>query len=213
VGQETDEGARLNEAGIKSMTGGDPVVARQMYSSTVETIDPTWTMILSTNHLPVIKATDDGIWRRLVFLEFPRNFDKDPKIKKNLNLTDELRKELPGILNWLLEGLHRYQKEGLDVPDEVRFLKEKLREGSDVLERWRTERLEECELEPGVGVKVKDAWTDFLRWARDGEEEIGQYTKALFTRRLKEKIRKGRAYGSSWVFQGVKLREEEQEEW
>ena len=95
----------------------------------------------------------------------------------------------------------------------MRFLKEKLREGSDVLERWRTERLEECEIEPGSGVKTKDAWIDFLRWARDGEEEIGQYTKALFTRRLKEKIRKGRAYGSSWVFQGVKLREEEQEEW
>ena len=213
VGQETDEGARLNEAGIKSMTGGDPVVARQMYSSTVETIDPTWTMILSTNHLPVIKATDDGIWRRLVFLEFPRNFDKDPKIKKNLNLTDELRKELPGILNWLLEGLHRYQKEGLDVPDEVRFLKEKLREGSDVLERWRTERIEECEIEPGEGLKAKDAWSDFLRWARDGEEEIGQYTKTLFTRKLKEKIEKGRLYKNAWMFQGVKLREEEQEEW
>lgn len=213
VGQETDEGARLNEAGIKSMTGGDPVVARQMYSSTVEVIDPTWTMILSTNHLPVIKATDDGIWRRLVFLEFPRNFDKDPLIKKDLNLTDELRKELPGILNWVLEGLARYQKEGLNVPDEVRFLKEKLREGSDVLERWRTERLEPCEIEPSQGLRSKDAWNDFLRWAREGEEEIGQFTKTSFTRSLKEKIKEGRLSGTRWMFQGVRLREEEDTEW
>lgn len=212
VGQETDEGARLNESGIKSMTGGDPVVARQMYSSKVETIDPTWTMILSTNHLPIIKATDDGIWRRLVFLEFPRNFDKDPQIKKNLNLTDELREELPGILNWLLEGLKSYRKNGLQVPDEVRYSKEKLREGSDVLERWRTERLESCEIVPGEGLKAKDAWADFLRWARDGEEEVSHYTKTFFTRRLKEKVKEGRLYKNTWMFQGVKLREDEEEE-
>lgn len=95
----------------------------------------------------------------------------------------------------------------------VRFLKEKLREGSDVLERWRTERLEPCKIEPGQGLKSKDAWNDFLRWARDSEEEVGQFTKASFTRALKEKIKDGRMSGTRWVFQGVKLREEEQEEW
>ena len=116
-------------------------------------------------------------------------------------------------MNWVLEGLARYRKEGLNVPDEVRFLKEKLREGSDVLERWRTERLEPCVIEPGQGLKSKDAWNDFLRWARDGEEEIGQFTKTLFTRKLKEKIKEGRLYQRTWMFQGVKLREEEQEEW
>ena len=115
-------------------------------------------------------------------------------------------------MNWLLEGLKSYRKDGLQVPDEVRYSKEKLREGSDVLERWRTERLESCEIVPGEGLKAKDAWADFLRWARDGEEDVGQYTKTLFTRKLKEKVEKGRSYGGVWMFQGVKLREDEEEE-
>jgi len=204
VAQESDEGAILNDSSVKAMTGGDPIVARQMYSSEVERIVPTWTTFLATNHIPRIKATDDGLWRRLVFIEFPRNFDKDPAFKRDPDLTEKLDRELPGVLNWLLEGLSIYLKEGLVLPDSVSRRISQEREGSDVLARWCKERLQSAENDEYVD--SEKAWVDFVSWARAGEEEIAAFTKTLFTRRLKEKHSVTKRLSRGWRLFGIKLR-------
>lgn len=199
VAQESDEGAVLNDSSVKAMTGGDPIVARQMYSSEVERIVPTWTTFLATNHIPRIKATDNGLWRRLVFIEFPRNFDKDPTFRRDPDLTEKLDRELPGVLNWLLEGLSIYRKEGLKMPDEVSFLIASERENADVFSRWFKERVDTT----GGKDKFLDtvtAWVDFTSWARRGEEDICGHTKVLFGRKLK-----GKALGSKRVNSGNRL--------
>lgn len=204
VAQESDEGAILNDSSVKAMTGGDPIVARQMYSSEVERIIPTWTTFLATNHIPRIKATDNGLWRRLVFVEFPRNFDKDPNVKRDPGLSGKLRTELPGILNWLLEGLTIYLKEGLVLPDSVikRIAGEK--ENSDVLARWFKERVQPAE--DGGYLDSKDAWVDFTSWARAGEEDIAGFTKTLLTRRLRKKVNRWKRLSSGHRLFGIKLK-------
>ena len=105
---ETDDGRHMNEGLVKSLTGGDPVVARDLYQSTIEFM-PTHKLFLASNHKPIIKGTDIGVWRRIRMVPF--NVTVKPE-DRNPNLEAELLEELPGILNWAIEGCLDWQKIG-----------------------------------------------------------------------------------------------------
>jgi hypothetical protein len=64
---EAEEGAALNVAFVKQATGGDRISARKMKEDFWE-FDPTHKLQFSTNHRPVIRATDDGIWDRVLLI-------------------------------------------------------------------------------------------------------------------------------------------------
>lgn len=133
---ETTEGGRLREADVKRMTGGDGFACRAPFGKSEATIMPSWRMVIGTNHNPVIKGDDDGVWRRLALLDFPRNFEKDSTVKCNPHLLDECKKELPGILNWLIEGWRAYHRDGLVVPEEVQKEVNSYREEMDDVGSW-----------------------------------------------------------------------------
>ena len=61
---EIEQGARLNEAKVKLLTGGDKIKARFLYCDFFE-FDQTWTITLFCNHKPIITGTDYAIWRRV----------------------------------------------------------------------------------------------------------------------------------------------------
>ena len=110
---ETEEGQSLAEAKIKQMTGGDTLKGRPLYGNWVQfsIIGKLW---LATNNLPQINNTDHGIWRRIKAIPFNRTFSADEQDKY---LSDKLIAELPGILNWAIEGCLEWQKDGLQTPD------------------------------------------------------------------------------------------------
>jgi putative DNA primase/helicase len=93
VASETNDGARLNEARVKALTGCDPVTARFLHGEFF-TFEPVAKFWLSVNHKPVIKDDSHGFWRRLRLIPFLQRFDVNP------NLADELRAEGRGILAW-----------------------------------------------------------------------------------------------------------------
>ena len=97
---ETEEGQSLAEAKIKQMTGGDTLKGRPLYGNWVQfsIIGKLW---LATNNLPQINNTDHGIWRRIKAIPFNRTFSAEEQDKY---LSDKLMAELPGILNWAIEG-------------------------------------------------------------------------------------------------------------
>lgn len=139
---ETSENGRLREADIKMLTGRDPFPARAPYGTQDIMITPTWLLMIATNHLPEIKGDDNGIWRRILDVEFPRDFDNDPKVRKDIHLGEKLKAELPGILNWCLEGLRQYREKGLGVPDKIRESVAEYRKEMDVVAEWADSRLE-----------------------------------------------------------------------
>ncbi len=113
---ESARGTVLDEALIKSATGGDTVSARFLYREFFE-FRPVMKVWLVSNHLPMIRGDDLGIWRRirLVHLPKPIPFDKvDPK------LGEKLHGELPGILNWAIAGAVEWHERGLAPPDAVK---------------------------------------------------------------------------------------------
>src|SRR5262249_19861433 len=112
---ESNRGVRLNEAILKSLTGEDPITARHLYKNWFE-FQPAAKYWLFTNFKPRVADSSFGFWRRVRLIEWTQRFDgtKDDK-----NLEQKLKKELPGILAWIVRGCVEWQKRGLIVPEAI----------------------------------------------------------------------------------------------
>ena len=58
---------------VKELTGGDTVKARRMKED-FWSFKPSHTLMLVTNHKPIVQGTDHGIWRRIRLLPFTQRF-------------------------------------------------------------------------------------------------------------------------------------------
>jgi len=123
--------AKLNEALLKSMTGGEEMMVRHLNKGFF-TFKPVFKLNLSGNHQPNIEGGDHGIWRRMRLV--PWDFKMPDKDKRSFEkIHGELVEESSGILNWLLEGLDRYFIYGLQTPESIREATHKLQEDIDDL--------------------------------------------------------------------------------
>ena len=59
------------------------------------------------NELPIIKDKSHGLQRRFIILPMIKPI---PKSLQNKYLSQQLNQELPGILNWAINGLIRLDK-------------------------------------------------------------------------------------------------------
>lgn len=119
---------RLNEGLIKRLTGGDEVVARVLYGMPFR-YTPTYKVVLSLNHAPIIGDTSHSMWRRIWKVPFNIII---PEEERDKTLEDRLYEERAGILIWLLEGLRQYQSIGLAVPPAMVETTAEYREQQDI---------------------------------------------------------------------------------
>ena len=71
---ETGERQSLAENFVKAVTGGDKISARYLYQEYFS-FEPVFKVFLATNHKPIIKGTDEGIWRRIRLIPFTQRFE------------------------------------------------------------------------------------------------------------------------------------------
>lgn len=153
---ETDDGASLDEAKIKSMTGGDRISARFLYGEFFE-YTPRFTPWLRTNSLPQVKGNDDGIWERLYPIPFEVTI---PHERIDRDLPAKLRAELPGILAWVVRGAVAWYQGGLQLPQRAKDARSEYRAQQNSILAF----LEWC---PSISAKVKatefyEAYTGFM---------------------------------------------------
>lgn len=154
---EIDRGRQFAESFVKSITGGDTMVARRLYQETFE-FNPTHKIFLATNHLPTIKGQEHGIWRRIKMMPFTVLISDD---KRDPDLLQKLIQESEGILAWAVRGCLLWQKEGLEPPRASQLLKREYREDMDNLHDFLTEK---CFIHDSVKITTKelyDAYQDF----------------------------------------------------
>jgi putative DNA primase/helicase len=171
---ETSENDHLNEARVKFITSQDKITARNLYQGFFD-FDPSHKTFLTTNHKPIIRGTDIGIWRRIHLLPFTVAIPTE-KVEKDFR-ERRLMPELSGILNWALMGLAAYLKEGLNPPGPVTASTENYRHDMDVVGQWIAER---CEVDPKASFPTGDAYFNYKGWA---EDEVGWALKKLTFRR------------------------------
>lgn len=175
---EIKEGVRLNEERIKSLTGGDRISARFLHK---EFFDywPEYKLWLATNHKPIIKGTDEAIWRRIRLIPFEAHF---PPEKRDPDLLNTLHSELSGILLWALEGCYLWQREGLKSIDKIEKATNEYRKESDVIERFIYDRVKKVE---GTTLKASLLYKAYQNWCDDSGEKTVNSTD--FGLRMTEK--------------------------
>jgi putative DNA primase/helicase len=169
---ETSENDHLNEARVKFITSHDMITARDLYQKLFDFV-PTHKTFLTTNHKPIIRGTDVGIWRRIHLLPFTVTISPE-KVEKDFR-ERRLVPELPGILNWAMEGLRAYLKEGLNPPRAVYAATHEYQQDMDVVGQWIDER---CGLDPQASIPT--AMHTSTTSSGLGMKSVGSYRASNF---------------------------------
>lgn len=185
--EEPTEGVRLNEGLVKQLTGGGKVTCRFLYGDEFE-YEPEFKIWIGTNHKPVIRGTDVGIWRRIRLIPFEVNI---PKEKVDKNLKYKLRKELPQILKWAVDGCIKWQQEGLELPKCVEQATKEYKVEMDILASF-VDSCIEIDYINGDTISAQELFTLYGVWAKKNNE-FEMTSRKFFTeigKKLPEKVRK-----------------------
>ena len=194
---ETEEGSRFADSEIKLITGGDTITARFLHQEYFE-YRPQFKLWISGNHKP---TTGDGygIWRRLILILFKVKFSKD---KRDKGLTNKLRNELPGILNWAIEGCLEWQNNGLTTPKVIHDATKEYKSEMDRIKSW----MDECcdlKLDPYRETRASELYQSYKLWAKEsGEWEMNQ---RIFGNKLAERGYQKKRTATCNVYIGITI--------
>ena len=171
IAGELEEGRRLSVATVKKVCSTDRITVEEKYRQP-ETIDPSHTLLLFSNHLPRVGSTDPGTWRRLIVVPFRATI---PTKGSRSNYGDILARESgPSILAWAIEGAVNFAHNGyqLQIPNVVEEVTEAYRGQED----WLSCFISECCLrETDARIGAAELYQAYRAWA----ERSGDYVRRL----------------------------------
>ena len=153
---------------LNQVISGENVTANRMRQDD-KTFRSRAHLLVAGNHRPKADA-NDGIWRRLALIQChhqPENINK--------HLKADLLAELPGILNWAIEGLESWIRNGreLDIPAVVLADTDEYRADADPMERWYIDSLDTTDPDAFTPVDALHAnLTDW--WQRNISGDTGR---------------------------------------
>jgi putative DNA primase/helicase len=126
------------------------------------------------NHKPIIRGTDEGIWRRIKLIPFTVTI---PEPERDPDLPEKLKAELPGILAWAVAGCKAWQREGLQTPSEVNAATIAYRAEQDTLAAFLSEC---CIIGTGYKVTSGELFDVYQKWG--GELNRRRFSSAMAER-------------------------------
>ncbi|MEK3995487.1 phage/plasmid primase, P4 family [Psychrobacillus sp. FSL K6-2365] len=197
---ESEEGQQLSESLVKQITGGERISARFLRQEFFE-FTPEFKVFFTTNHKPIIKGIDEGIWRRIKLIPFSVTIPKHEIDKK---LPEKLTFEAAGILNWMIEGCLKWQKLGLNNPSTILAATDGYRGEMDIIEPFI---FDTCLVNPLAKVEAKTLFSVYEKWCvENGEFALKNRTfyRLLETRGFK----KERGTANKTFVMGIRLNDE-----
>ena len=198
--EEPTEGVRLNEGLLKQLTGGSKVTCRFLYGDEFE-YTPEFKIWVATNHKPVIRGTDIGIWRRIKLIPFEVNIPKD-KVDKNLKY--KLRQEFPQILAWAVDGCMKWQKSGINEPQVVIDAVKDYKQEMDLIASF-VEQCIEIDYDSEVKVPAAELFSVYRAWAKSNNE--WEMTAKKFGMEVVKKLPERGRNGKGVYYGKIKLTE------
>lgn len=138
--------------------------------------------MLMSNETPTFSDRSGALGGRMIYLKFNQSFYG----REDIGLTEKLLSELPGILNWALDGLDRLNGRGrFTEPDSGRAEAESVRRLSDplgaFLEDW-------CEVGEGLTIGLDHLYLKYRDWCDSEGRTRDSTTKEIFSRDLRSKV-------------------------
>ncbi|MCY2976682.1 MAG: phage/plasmid primase, P4 family [Planctomycetota bacterium] len=166
---------------------------------------PTRFMFL-TNEFPKLSDSSGALAGRFVVLRFTESFYG----REDKGLTAKLLLELPGILNWAIEGWQRLHERGyFVVPSSVRAIVEEIEDLSSPVSAFVRD---ECVVGAGHRVWVGDLYEAWKGWC-DREGRTLVTTRQSFGRDLASavcSITRRRGAGDQTFYEGIDLKRSQQ---
>lgn len=135
---------------------------------------------INTNELPSTKDTTDGFYRRLMI--FPYDYripeeKRDPDFYENV-----LKPELPGIMNYAIEGLKRLEKqEGFSDSRTLNNMLKKYKDESNPLELFIREK---CNTGEDAYIVKKHLYNEFNNFCKENGFNKFKYNRPQFSKKL-----------------------------
>ena len=139
IASELGDGKTLDTDAVKKFCSTDTIKAEPKFKDQFN-LTPQHTLILFTNYLPNVEATDEGSWRRLIVIPFVAKISREQDVKNYGSVLVE--KGGGAILKWIIEGARRIIQNGFkpNPPQIVRDATQKYRQNCD----WLVQFLDEC---------------------------------------------------------------------
>ncbi len=200
LAKELEENTRLNTSVVKQLTSTDAILGEKKYCKPAAFI-PSHTLVLYTNHLPRVGASDDGTWRRLIVVPFTAVFSGERDIK---NYADYLVEHAgPYILKWIIEGAQRIIRKEfrLTNPPVVQAAIDEYRNQND----WMTDFLQECcEMVPMGTIMSGELYQEYRAYC----ERMGEFARSTadFYAELDKREVTRKRTNKGVVISGIRLR-------
>ena len=199
VADETDQGRHWNEGRLKQLTGGGRVSARFVRQDFF-TFKPTCKIFIVGNHKPSLRTVDEAIRRRFHLIPFSVTI---PKEERDKHLTEKLKDEWAGILQWAVDGCLVWRREGLNPPAAVREATDQYLVAEDSFGAWLEEDTEpdaaDWAFESSAGL-----FASWKAWAERAGESTG--TRKLFANTLQARGYALKRTEKARGFKGIRLR-------
>ena len=158
------------------ISGEDMLTIDRKHTTSVTMKLPTRFMFL-TNEFPRLNDASGALAGRFVILRLTESFYG----REDTNLSDRLFDELPGILNWAIEGWRRLRERGYFVlPASVKDVVQEIEDLSSPVSAFVREK---CVVGPGHRVNVESIYEAWKGWC-EGEGRLAVRTKQTFGRDL-----------------------------
>jgi putative DNA primase/helicase len=138
--------------------------------------------MLMSNDTPTFSDRSGALVDRMLYVAFRQSFYG----REDTGLTGKLMGELPGILNWALDGLDRLNARGrFTQPESGRGEQESTRRLADpigaFIEDW-------CIVGPGQEIELDHLFLKYQNWCEGEGRKRDSTTKEIFSRDLRSKI-------------------------
>lgn len=157
---ESDKYDTLNEAKIKTITGGDWIRCAFKHRDHFE-YRPQFKVWLLSNHPIKGDVDDDAFWGRVKIIEFPHSHlgQEDKTLKHRMKSPASLR----GVLRWIVEGAMEWFKnpQGLHTPPQVDDANKQRRYELDYIQQWLDAC---CKLNPLAWTQNNAVYYSYKEW-------------------------------------------------
>ena len=177
---------------LRPFISGTALPYKKLYHDVIE-MSPLCLTVITSNDDPPIFSSNDGLNRRIRTL----NVYRVPE-KPDMTLRDRLHNELPGIVNWAINGLRAYNKNGIPNKSTAEILDRELLHGDvgDVYQEFFNLYYEATYCEDDYD-NIPDMHEFFIRAMNVNRE---MYTIRSFGRRIRKVVEATLHKSRPWLF-------------